>query len=250
MSTRWWTFLVWAVVAASAVYWGLKLTVRPLQAPPQTVLAQPSDGLRGDLSRVLGADTPPPAPVQAVQAPIADTRFTLVGVLSPRTATARREGVALIALDGKPAKAYKVGALVEGDKVLQSVGARNVTLGPKGGPAVVALSLPALPEASRGTPGGAGAAPVGTPPGAEPGIDAPVQNGGVQQPQLGIGPPPPAFVPGMRPGMPPGMPPGMITQPPGAAPTTMPPPMPSQPSQPFNRRVGPGGNAPAGSPQS
>jgi len=245
MSTRWWTFLIWAVVAASAVYWGLKLTVRPLQAPPQTVLAQPSDGLRGDLSRVLGADTPPTAPVQAAAAPVEDTRFTLVGVLSPRATSARREGVALIALDGKPAKAYKVGAVVEGGKVLQSVGARNATLGPKGGPAVVALSLPALPEAARGTPGGAGAAPLGTPPGAEPGIDAPVQNGGAQQ-QLGIGPPPPAFVPGMRPGMPP----GMMTPPPGAAPTAMPPPMPGQPSQPFNRRVGPGGTGQGGSPQS
>jgi general secretion pathway protein C len=169
-----------------------------------------------------------------------------VGVLSPRASTARREGVALIALDGKPAKAYKVGAVVEGDKVLQSVGARNATLGPKGGPAVVALSLPALPEAARGTPGGAGAAPLADPPGAEPGIDAPVQNGGAPQRQLGIGPPPPTFVPGMRPGMQQ----GAIAPPAGAAPTTMPPAMPSQPLQPFNRRVGPGGNAPGASPQS
>jgi len=149
MSVRWWTFLVWALVAASALAWGLKVFVTPQPAPPQTRVAEPASALRGDLTRLLGAD--PVAPVAtATPEPAADARFDLVGVVSPRSSQAAREGLALIAVDGKPPRAYRVGAVVDGAHVLQTVSARGATLGPRDGAAVVALTLPPPAPAATG----------------------------------------------------------------------------------------------------
>ena len=159
MSARWWSFLVWALVAAAATFWGLRLFVQAPAAPPQTRTAQAAPAARGALTLLLGADPPPPATVATTE-PAPDTRFQLLGVVSPPPSAAR-EGVALIAVDGKPAKAYRVGALVEGQNVLQSVGARGATLGPRGGAALVALHIAPLPPAATSVlpPGGAAFAP-------------------------------------------------------------------------------------------
>ena len=144
MSARWITFIVWAAVAASALFWGLKLLVKPQQAPAQTQVADTTAALRGDLSRLLGADTL--APVATAAEPEPDARFNLLGVVSPKSPRAMREGVALIAVDGKVARAFKVGAVVDGQQVLKSVHARGASLGPKDGPAQIALHLtPPLP---------------------------------------------------------------------------------------------------------
>jgi len=160
MSARWWTFLVWALAAASALAWGLKVFVRPQPAPPQAQLAEPAGALRGDLTRLLGVD-PAPVVTAAAPEPAADERFDLVGVVSPRSAQAAREGLALIAVDGKPARAYRVGAVVEGANVLQSVSARGATLGPRNGEPVISLTLaPPAPAAKGVLPP---AAPRGSP---------------------------------------------------------------------------------------
>lgn len=183
MLARWVTFLVWAAVAASAVAWGLKVFVRPPAAPPQTLVAETGTAARGDLTRLLGADAAAPAPAAAAPGPAADARFKLVGVVSPRSPQAAREGLALIAVDDKPPRAYRVGAVVEGGHVLQAVSPRGATLGPAGGAALVALKLPppaaaatgVLPQAGRGgaaprplpspmVPGPAPAPPPPTPP--------------------------------------------------------------------------------------
>ena len=135
MLARWVTFLVWAAVAASAVAWGLKIFVQPPAAPPQALVAETGRAARGDLTRLLGVDPPPPVAVKA-PVPAADARFKLVGVVSPRSPQAAREGLALIAVDGKPPRAYRVGALVEDPHVLQAVNPRGATLGPVDGPAL------------------------------------------------------------------------------------------------------------------
>lgn len=150
MLARWWTFGIWALVAGSAFFWGLRFFVQAPVAPPGTLVAQPGGDLRGDLTRLFGADAPPPVQ-QAEAVAIADPRFTLVGVVSPRNPVAAREGVALIAIDGNPAKAYRVGTVVDGNTVLQAVSARGVELGPRGGPAAMALELPPLPPPATGT---------------------------------------------------------------------------------------------------
>jgi general secretion pathway protein C len=55
-------------------------------------------------------------------------------------------GAALIAVDGKPAKPYRVGDVVEDGLVLQSVKGRNAALGPVSGAAVLTLELPPLKQ--------------------------------------------------------------------------------------------------------
>lgn len=151
MTARWWTLGVWALAAGSALYWGLQVFVKPPAAPAHTQTAAATPTLHGDLTRLLGLDPPPPPPTAAEAEVPTDARFQLIGVLSPPARQAAREGVALIAVDGKPAKAYHVGAVVEGNNVLQTVAARGVTLGPRNGPAVVALNLPPPAPAATGT---------------------------------------------------------------------------------------------------
>jgi general secretion pathway protein C len=57
---------------------------------------------------------------------------------------------ALISVDGKPAKAFRIGALVDGQNVLQSVHARGASLGPRGGPTAIALNIPPPVAAATG----------------------------------------------------------------------------------------------------
>lgn len=149
MSARWWTFIVWALAAASALAWGLQLFVRPPPAPPQALVVAAAGAARGDLTRLLGADAAPLAAAAAPE-PVADARFQLVGVVSPRSPKAAREGLALIAVDGRPPRAYRVGAVVDGLHVLQGVEARGATLGPRDGAPAVALTLPPPAAAATG----------------------------------------------------------------------------------------------------
>jgi general secretion pathway protein C len=182
-AARAWTFAIWALVAGSAVAWGLKLFAQGPKAPVNTVQVQPAAGLRGDLTKLFGADAPPPVAQSEEPAPVPDARFQLVGVLSPRSAAAAREGVALIAVDGNPPKAYRVGAVVQGDTVLQSVRPRAATLGPRDGPAQTTLELappppPATgtlpPAVSGGTNIGGNAAPMAMTPPRNPNVSPPM----------------------------------------------------------------------------
>ena len=132
-------FVIWAAVAASAVYWGAKLLARPAPVPAHAVLPVAPAAVGGDLSRVLGADAPVPQRASAV--PAADPRFRLIGVAAPRGKGPAAVGVALIATDGKAARAYRIGAVVDGDLVLQAVHARGASLGARGQPAQVVLVI-------------------------------------------------------------------------------------------------------------
>ena len=144
-------FVIWAAVAASAMFWALRLGASSPVAPAHTVAVGAAAAPRGDLTRLFGA-----APVRdaggaavVVQAPLSG-RFRLLGVAAPRQG-GERTGLALIAVDGKPARSYAVGALVDGELVLQSVHARGAQLGAQGAPAQVTLELPALPVAATGS---------------------------------------------------------------------------------------------------
>lgn len=193
MSARWWTGGVWALAAGSGLYWGLQVFVQSPPAPAHTQTAAVTPALNGDLTRLLGSDPPPALPDAAQAEAPADSRFQLIGVVSPPSRQAAREGVALIAVDGKPARAFRVGAVVEGNNVLQTVAARGVTLGPRDGPALVALNLqPPL------------AAATGTLPNVDGELTPPTRPGvGVR----GVGAPsralPSAISPAMSPAMPP-----------------------------------------------
>ncbi len=158
--------MVWALAAASAAFWGLRLFVAAAPVPAQARMADATPAVRGDLTRLFGVEAPPPV-AEGAPEPAADARFQLIGVLSPRATQAAGEGLALIAVDGKPARAYRVGAVVDGTQVLKSVHARGAMLGTRDGPAAVALNLaPPAPAATGTLPpaaGGPAAAPMRTP---------------------------------------------------------------------------------------
>lgn len=187
------TFGVWALVAASAVAWGVKLTARPLPVPPGTAVATTTVATAADLTPLFGATAPPPVVVAetAPPPPPESSRFQLIGVVAARHA-ARAQGVALIAVDGKTPRAYRVGAVVDGELVLQAVHARAATIGPRGGVALVSLELPPLPPPATGVPGAAPAAmPMGAMPAAVPtgAMPAAMPTGAMPAPN-GIGPSP------------------------------------------------------------
>ena len=137
------TLVLWALAGASVVYWGLRVS-----APaPGLPLAAVATGLPAPdaqaMARLLGAVTlpPPVAPVAPVAA--LASRFVLVGVLAGQTSGG---GAALIAVDGQPAKPYRVGTVVDAGLVLQALGPRQARLGAAvRGPSAVTLELPARP---------------------------------------------------------------------------------------------------------
>jgi general secretion pathway protein C len=172
MMTRLFAFVTWGAVGASAVFWALRLGVEAPRAPSFTTPVGPATAMRGDWSRVLGA--PPQAGAAAdgdtgvVDEPAAAPRLRLLGVVAPKTPS-DRDGVALIAVDDKPARAFRVGAVVDGQTVLLAVHRRGASLGPRDGTATVELELPALPPPATGAlpPARAGAMP---PPAPMPGM--------------------------------------------------------------------------------
>jgi general secretion pathway protein C len=186
-------FVIWALVAATAVFWGLRLFVRAPAAPSYTVAVGDSSAVRGDLTRLLGA-APVNAPTQAV-APEAASRFRLLGIVAPKyaeAATREAPGVALIAVDGKMPKAYRVGARLDGDLVLQSVSLRTVSISAAQGAPAITLELPLPAMAATGTlPAAAVEAPM-TPPRPTPSfVPQPMMPQSMQPPMPQPVPPPP-----------------------------------------------------------
>jgi len=193
-------FVIWSLVGATAVFWAMRLAASPPQVPAYAVAVGNSAAVRGDLGRLFGVAPRPAAGPQAA-APEASSRFKLVGVMAPRDPAVQAEpgqGVALIAVDGKPAKPYAVGARLDSDMVLQSVGLRTAALGPSQGGRSVVLELPKLAPPQSGVlppPGAPAMAPVSRTPAATiPGVvTAP------QPPLPSLTPAPPAVHPATPP---------------------------------------------------
>ena len=165
MPARLSAFVIWALVAASATFWGLRLLVRAPAAPLHAVSVADAPAARGDLTRLLGA--PPVLANAAVTAPELSTRFRLTGVMAPKPPGTY--GVALIAVDGKQPRAFRVGTRVDGELVLQSVSLRSAAIGPVQGSPAVVLELHPLPAPATGTLAPApGLAPPPAPPVAVP----------------------------------------------------------------------------------
>lgn len=133
---KWLTLVVWALVAFSAVSWVLRWTAANDLSIVASAEPQPLPEVDATaVARSLGA-----APVQAVAAPSLTSRFQLMGVL----AGGPNAGAALIAVDGKPAKPFRVGVVVADGLVLQSAQGRGISLGASmDGPQTLALDLPA-----------------------------------------------------------------------------------------------------------
>jgi len=145
-------FVIWSLVAATGVFWALRLSASPPPVPTYAVAVGNAVAVRGDLSRLFGA--PARAATVAQATPEAPSRFKLIGVMAPGSRSAQAEvgqGLALIAVDGKPAKPFAVGARLDSDLVLQSVGLRTAAIGPAQGARSVLLELPALATPVAGT---------------------------------------------------------------------------------------------------
>lgn len=132
------TFALWALAAGSAVFWALRLAgsersvTVPVTPARQLAAVDPEA-----LARLLGGA--PVAGTMAAPPPVASlaSRFQLVGVAAAASSGA---GAAVISVDGKPARPYRVGSTIEEGVVLQSVRGRQAVLA--SGPTQVILELP------------------------------------------------------------------------------------------------------------
>lgn len=151
--------ILWAGAAALAVFWGLRLSASGgLSTAPQAGASPLAQADPQGVARILGVRS---NGTEAAAAPAGD-RWRLLGVLAGK---ASGGGAAVIALDGKPPKVYRVGAAVADGLVLQAMQSdepRAVTLGASvHGPASVTISLPAIK--SLGAPASPASAAIPTP---------------------------------------------------------------------------------------
>jgi general secretion pathway protein C len=179
---------LWALAAGAAVFWGLRLA-SPAQ-PVAAAAAMPKASVAADadaVARLLGAIS---ASEAAPAAPEAASRFALSGVV----ADPFNQGAALISIDGKPPRPFRVGSRVGDNYVLQSVGVRSATLGASAaGPAAFTLQLPVRAPIGAGSPATPGMTPMARPsglfPATVPAVVAPPAEAAAPQPM-----PPPAPV--------------------------------------------------------
>ena len=151
MTARVSAFIIWAAVAASIAYWGLRWLAPPTSVPNQAVTVGMGAGAHGDMRRLLvaAADAPNRGPEAGSAAALAG-RIRLLGVVAPHDGS-QMGGLALLSVDGKPPRAVGIGNAIDGNLVLQKVSQRQIELGPVGSPALVRLDLPALPPPATGT---------------------------------------------------------------------------------------------------
>ena len=145
-SSIWWprgaSFVLAALAAASASFWALKVSaVNTATSAPAAATAGPVVIDAASVARALGGG-PGASPTAAPSASLA-SRFAMLGVVADQHSA----GAALISVDGKPAKPYRVGDVIEDGLVLQSVQGRKAALGPApGAAAVLTLELPPLTQ--------------------------------------------------------------------------------------------------------
>ena len=145
------TFLLWVAAGLSLAFWGLKWAAASAKLPVAALAS--SGGLAAAdpqaLARLLGAGG---AVMPVLATPGVASRYTLTGVV----AGVHGAGVALISVDGKAARPFEVGAVVDPPLVLQSVASRRAILASGAhAPATVTLELPPakhLPVPARAEP--------------------------------------------------------------------------------------------------
>jgi general secretion pathway protein C len=148
-STKLWSgagaALLWCLAAASVVFWVLNFpsgsavqAVPVVQSAGQASSSSPAQA-SVHLARALGVQAPVPE-VSIAQS----SRFELWGVV----AGASGQGSALIAVDGQPPRAFRVGQTVTEGVVLQGLGPKQAQLGASAqGAALFSLSLPGTDKA-------------------------------------------------------------------------------------------------------
>ena len=147
MSSRWTGFFIWALVAASTAFWGIKIFAATRPVPPGAQAPQ-AVAANGPMERLFGAV----AVQTAAAAPShpESERFQLVGVIAPPNGSGQG-GYAIVSMDTQPARPWHVGATLDGNTTLLSVTKRGAEFGPAGGPTAFALQLPEPAAAETGT---------------------------------------------------------------------------------------------------
>ncbi len=146
---------MWAALAGSLVFWGLRLLARPGAVPAQVQTVAIDQAVRGDVLRLLGA-VAPAGGAAAPPPPPAAARFKLVGAVA--STGGGGAGWAVLSVDDQPPRVVRVGGVLDGEWVVQAVTAKGVRIGPAGAPAQLTLDLPQLPPPATGTLPGLGAA--------------------------------------------------------------------------------------------
>jgi general secretion pathway protein C len=118
---RLFTLSVWLWVGLSGAYWAFKFVTTQRVEATAALAASTIVVDSKAVAKLLGAtDNIAVKPINTV----ASNKFFLFGLAS----SASGQGVALIALDGKPAKPYRVGSLVADDLLLKSISKTGVML--------------------------------------------------------------------------------------------------------------------------
>jgi general secretion pathway protein C len=116
-------FAVGLLLAASLVFWVMRWPAgdgaRALPPPMASEELPPASATV--LARMLGAEA---AASASAAPPDAASRFRLTGIIAAGSGA----GVALLSIDGKPARPYRVGSQLEAGWMLQSVETRRVAL--------------------------------------------------------------------------------------------------------------------------
>lgn len=109
------------------MFWGMRLFAQ--SSPTLTSAVAIGDGLlaHADVSRLLGSSVAIETPESSANlTPDAAARFRLSGIMAPKHAG--EQGLAVISVDGNPARVYRVGAAIEGDLMLREVSLRTATV--------------------------------------------------------------------------------------------------------------------------
>lgn len=154
MSRRLSVLLIWSCVAASAVFWSLRLLAQPLPLPESSRLASAAPVQNAaDWTRLLGT-TASPTEVATPAVSAAASRFRLVGVAATGVGPGPAVEVALIAVDGAPPRAFRVGQRVVDSFLLHDVSRRGATLASGSSVAeTVVLEMPLPTAAATGSLG-------------------------------------------------------------------------------------------------
>ena len=148
------TLLVWTAVGASAVSWWLSGTSLTRPAGQAVAVAPAATVPPADWSSMLGAGSADAVRPNAQSAAADASRFRLLGVAGPVRSDSRN-GVALLSVDGAPARAFKVGQMIDGQLTVLAITAHEVRIGPVGGATALTLQAPLMPPPATGSlPGG------------------------------------------------------------------------------------------------
>ncbi len=158
------TLLLWLLAAASGVFWALKLvqgTAVPANAAVVSMAAASTIDSAA-LAKGLGGGLVTPSAAPSGPSGISAARFVLTGIVTGSSAS---ENLALIAVDGKPARPYRIGAALTDGVVLKSLDKRQVALAASSNvPASVTLEMPKQTSAVAGSAMPAPPRPQPTPP--------------------------------------------------------------------------------------